>query len=72
MESTSEIAMPLLQLGILMGLVLWGNVVAIRHLQPEDVPNVLRRRIELCNRARPWLIVVACAMAVTGLALHLV
>jgi hypothetical protein len=55
-----------------MGLVLWGNVVAVRHLQPEDVPNVLRRRIELCNRARPWLIVVACAMAVTGLVLHLV
>jgi hypothetical protein len=72
MESTSEIAMTLLKAGILMGLVLWGNVVAVRHLPTDNVPNVLRGRIELCNRTRPWLIVVACTMAVTGLVLHLV
>jgi hypothetical protein len=71
MESTPSIAMPLLQAGILMGIVLWGNVVAVRHLPTEDVPGVLRGRIEMCNRLRPWLIAVACAMAMTGLVLHL-
>ena len=71
MESTPSIAMPLLQAGILMGIVLWGNVVAVRHLPTEDVPGVLRGRIELCNRLRPWLIVAACAMTMTGLVLQL-
>ena len=71
MESTPSIAIPLLQAGILMGIVLWGNVVAVRHLPAEDVPGVLRGRIELCNRLRPWLIAAACAMAMTGLVLQL-
>jgi hypothetical protein len=46
-------------------------VVAVRHLPTEDVPGVLRGRIELCNRLRPWLIAAACAMTMTGLALQL-
>lgn len=53
MESTPPIALPLLQLGILMGLVLVGNALAVRRLPLEHVPTVLRGRILLGNRMRP-------------------
>ncbi len=71
METAPPVAAALLQLGILMGVVLIGNAVAVRRLPEETVPLVLRERITLCNRMRPWLSAAALAMTATGLVLIL-
>ena len=68
MEAT-PLAAALLQLGILMGVVLIGNAIAVRRLPAEIVPHVLRERITLCNRMRPWLSAAALVMTATGLVL---
>ncbi|MGI8901367.1 MAG: endonuclease/exonuclease/phosphatase family protein [Nocardioides sp.] len=52
----------------------WNGVAIasrVRHLPLESIPGVLRGRVALSNRLRPWLISTALAMAVTGLVLHL-
>lgn len=72
MQSSAPLAWPLLQLGVLMGIVLIGNAVAVRHLPLESVPGCLQGRIELSNRLRPWLSIVAMAITAAGLVLHLV
>jgi len=72
METAPSVAMPLLQLGLLMGIVLLGNAVAVRHLPIESVPGVLRPRVLMCNRMRPWLSAAAAAMTGAGLFLLLV
>lgn len=66
METTPSVAIPLLQLGLLMGIVLLGNAVAVRHLPIESVPGVLRPRVLMCNRMRPWLTAAAAAMTAAG------
>ena len=71
MASTSAIAASLLQVGLVLGVVLLAQLLTVRHLDVESVPGVLRSRIALSNRVRPWLIVVATLMALTGLALQL-
>lgn len=71
MASTSAIAASLLQAGIVLGIVLMGQVLTVRHLPVETIPGVLRARVALCNRIRPWLIGAAAAMALTGLVLQL-
>jgi hypothetical protein len=71
MEATPPVAAALLQLGILMGVVLIGNAFAARRLPDETVPLVLRGRITMCNRMRPWLSAAALAMTATGLVLML-
>lgn len=71
MESSTALAWSLLQLGVLMGVVLIGNAVAVRHLPLESVPGCLQSRIDLSNRLRPWLSAVAVAITATGLVLHL-
>jgi len=70
MDSTSAMATSLLQAGALMGIVLLSQVVAVRHLPVETIPTVLRGRVELSNRLRPWLLAAALAMAVTGLVIQ--
>ena len=47
------------------------QAVALRHLPAEAIPTVLRPRVELCNRLRPWLVGAATALALAGLLLHL-
>jgi hypothetical protein len=69
MEPTPSIAVPLLQLGVLMGIVLLGNVVVAGRLPIENVPGVLRQRVLLCNRMRPWLGGLALAFTAAGLIL---
>ena len=71
METTPSVAVPLLQLGLLMGIVLVGNAIAVRHLPLENVPGILRPRVLMCNRMRPWLGAAAAAMTATGLFLLL-
>ncbi len=71
MESDVIGSAALLRAGLLMGLVLLGQAVAARHLPAESIPGVLRGRVALSNRLRPWLVVAAVAMAATGLALGL-
>lgn len=71
MASTPTVAASLLQAGLVMGAVLVAQVVAVRHLPAETIPGVLRSRIVLCSRLRPFLITVAVAMAVLGLVLQL-
>jgi hypothetical protein len=71
MQSTAPVATSLLQLGILMGIVLVGNAIAVRHLPIETVPGVLRERVRLANRMRPWLSLAALAITAAGLFLQL-
>jgi hypothetical protein len=71
MEPTPSIAIPLLQTGIMLGIVLLGNVYVLRHLPVDAVPSILRGRIELANRMRPWLAVAAVCLTVAGLVLQL-
>lgn len=61
----------MLQLGVLMGIVLLGNVLVANRLPIENVPVVLRQRVLLCNRMRPWLGALALAFTVGGLVLLL-
>jgi hypothetical protein len=42
--------------------VLVGNAIAARQLPIENVPVVLRSRVLMCNRMRPWLSAAAPAM----------
>lgn len=69
MESTPAVAMPLLQLGILLSIVLVGNGLAMRYLPIETVPGVLMGRVRLANRVRPWLSVAALSITASGLLL---
>ncbi len=71
MISTSTFAASLLQAGALMAVVLLAQVLTVRHLPVETVPGVLRGRVELSNRLRPWLLGAAVAMVVAGVVLHL-
>ncbi|NUR05523.1 MAG: hypothetical protein HOQ45_00770 [Nocardioidaceae bacterium] len=71
METTPAVAGPLLQLGLLMGVVLVGNALVARRLPLESVPSILRGRVLLCNRMRPWLSLAAVLMTATGLVLLL-
>ena len=70
MASTPTIAASLLQTGMLVGAVVVAQVVVMRHLTLETIPEVLRGRVALSNRLRPWLIAAAAAMAASGLALY--
>ena len=72
MEATPSVAVPLLQLGLLMAIVLVGNAVAVRRLPLESVPGILMGRVNLCNRMRPWLGAASVGMIVSGLLLLLV
>ena len=64
-------ALPLLQLGILMGVVLVGHGFAARRLPVEIIPGLLQARITLCNKLRPWLSAAALVMTMAGLVLIL-
>jgi hypothetical protein len=70
MASTPTIAASLLQTGMLVGAVVVAQVVVMRHLTLETIPEVLRGRVALSSRLRPWLIAAAAAMAASGLALY--
>ena len=54
-------ALALLQLGLLMGIVIVGHGFAARRMPVEIIP-VLRGRVTLCNRMRPWLSAAALVM----------
>lgn len=69
MESTSTFAVPLLQCGLLLLGVLTAQLVAVRHLPAETVPRVIRHRVEVCSRLRPWLFIGAFAMVAAGVSL---
>jgi hypothetical protein len=71
MASTPEVAASLLQVGLALGTLLVAQVVVVRHLPVETIPDVLRSRVALSSRLRPWLIGVAAVMALTGLVMHL-
>ena len=71
MEATPSIAIPLLQTGIMLGIVLLGHVYVLRHLPVDAVPSILRGRIELAHRMRPWLAAAAVCLTVAGLVLQL-
>jgi hypothetical protein len=70
MSGTPTLAMTLLQTGLLTGCVLVAQVVAVRHLPVESIPGVLRGRVALSNRLRPWLLVAAMTMVSAGLVLQ--
>ena len=72
MADTSELARALLQTGVLVGVVLVAQIVAVRHLPVESIPGVLRGRVALCSRIRPYLLASVLAMVGMGLFLTLV
>jgi hypothetical protein len=71
MASTPAVAASLLQVGLALGTLLVAQVLVVRHLPVETIPDVLRSRVALSNRVRPWLIGVAAVMALTGLVMQL-
>jgi hypothetical protein len=71
MGSGPAVATSLIQAGVLLAVVLFGQVIAVRHLPVETIPSVLQGRVALCTRLRSWLMVTAITMAATGVALHL-
>lgn len=71
MSSTPAAAASLIQVGLAIGTLLVAQVLVVRHLPVETIPDVLRSRVALSNRLRPWLIGVAAAVALTGLVLQL-
>ena len=71
MAASPEVATALLQAGLAVGAVLVAQVLLVRHLPVETIPGVLRTRVALSNRLRPWLIAVAAVMTMTGLVLQL-
>jgi len=71
MASTPDVATALLQAALVVGVVVVGQVVAIRHLPVETIPGCLQSRIALSNRLRPFLIAGAAAMAAVGLVLEI-
>ncbi len=71
MASTPAVAASLRQVGLALGTLLVAQVLVVRHLPVETIPDVLRSRVALSNRVRPWLIGVAAVMALTGLVMQL-
>lgn len=71
MAATPDVATALLQVALVMGVVLVGQVVAVRHLPVETIPGCLQARIALSNRLRPYLLASAAVMAAAGLVLQL-
>ena len=71
MQPSSSAALAMVQLGLLLGVVILGNAVAVRHLPAGACPTILLGRVELANRLRPWLAAVAVALTASGLLLHL-
>jgi len=71
MAATPDVAVSLLQAGAVMGAVLVAQMVVLRHLPVDTIPGILRGRVLLCNRMRPWLVLLSAAMAGSGLVLLL-
>lgn len=63
----SSHSLALLQAGALLGAVMVGQMVALRHLPTENVPLVLRGRVDLSNRLRPWLLAASGILLMAGL-----
>lgn len=71
MDTSSNLAVALLQAGILMLVVCVGQAYAVSHVPVESIPSTLRHRVEVCTRMRPFLVAAALLLAVTGLVLQL-
>ena len=71
MADTPELARALLQTGVLVGVVVVAQIVAVRHLPVESIPDVLRGRVALCCRIRPYLLASVLTMVGAGLFLTL-
>ena len=70
MTTAPDLAAALLQTGLLTGCVLLAQVVAVRLLPVENIPVVLRARVALSSRLRPWLLLAAMLMVGVGLLLQ--
>lgn len=70
MDTSSDLAVALLQAGILVLVVCVGQAYAVAHVPVESIPSTLRHRVEVCTRMRPWLLAAALSLAVTGLVLQ--
>jgi hypothetical protein len=70
MASTPTIAASLIETSVILATVLFAQAIAVRHLPVESIPGVLRGRVAMCSRVRPWLLFTALAMAVMGLLLR--
>jgi hypothetical protein len=71
MYSSAHLGASLLLSGLVTGVVLVVQMIAVRHLPLDSVPGVLQGRIALSNRLRPWLIAAAGGVVASGLVLQL-
>lgn len=67
MTTGPTLGVTLLQTGLLVACLLIAQVVAVRHLPAESIPGVLKSRVALSNRVRPWLLVASLTTAAAGL-----
>lgn len=70
MATTPSLAATLLQTGLLTGCVLLAQVVVVRRLPVETIPGVLRARVAMSTRLRPWLLLAATTMVGAGVLLQ--
>ncbi len=70
MGSPSELGLALVQLALLVAGALTARRLLQRHLSPDLVPVVLRKRVYAIDKLYGPMMVVATAMLVAGLALY--
>jgi hypothetical protein len=63
------LAAALLAAGLLAALVLLAQASAVQHLSADDIPGVLRDRVERCTRVRPYLLAGGLVLVALGLLL---
>lgn len=71
MAPMPHFAATLLQAGLVIGAVLVAQAAVVPHLPSHEIPHVLRGRVALSNRLRPWLLAASAAMVSAGLLLAL-
>jgi hypothetical protein len=69
MAGMSDVSACLLRTGVVLGSVLIAQTLTARHLSREDIPPVLRSRVDLSSRVRPWLFGLATVLVLAALVL---
>lgn len=71
MASMPDAIATLLLAGVILGCVLVVQAIVVPHLPPQEIPSVLRSRVALSSRLRPWLLAASMTMVASGLVLAL-
>ena len=71
MPDSQEVGLALLQGGAVLTASFMIRSYCVRHLTVELVPDVLRGRIQLCNRMAPVMLLLALTMLLAGSVVYL-